>query len=58
MTVISGQEAALARIGPLINSLTDTAERVKPPSATFAPVQEVPDGLFDQFIAALIPAGG
>jgi hypothetical protein len=42
----------------LINSLTDSTERIKPPLATLTLVKELPDSLFNQRIAALIPAAG
>jgi len=40
----------------LINSLTDSTERIEAPLATLTLFQEVPDSLFDQFIATPIPA--
>jgi hypothetical protein len=40
----------------LINSLTDSAERIEPLLPTLALVEEVPNRLFDQFIAAPIVA--
>jgi hypothetical protein len=41
-----------------INRLTDSPESIEPPLATLTLVKEVPDRLFDQFIAALVPAAG
>jgi hypothetical protein len=40
----------------LINSLADSAERIEPLLPTLALVEEVPNRLFDQFIAAPIAA--
>jgi hypothetical protein len=42
----------------LINRLTDSAESIKPLLATLALVEEAPDRLFDQFIAAPVVAPG
>jgi hypothetical protein len=41
-----------------INRLTDSLERFEATLATLALVKKVPDSLFDQFLAALIPAAG
>jgi hypothetical protein len=40
----------------LINCLADSAERSEPLLATLTLVEEVPDRLFDQFVAAPIVA--
>jgi hypothetical protein len=42
----------------LINSLTDSTERIKPPLATLTLVKEVPDSPFNQLVMAAIPAAG
>jgi len=40
----------------LINRLADSAERIEPLLSTLALIEEVPNRLFDQFIAAPIVA--
>ena len=52
-----GSQHSLIQAG-LINGLTDSPERIEPPLATLPLLKEVPDSLFDQFIAALIQAAG
>jgi hypothetical protein len=42
----------------LINLLTDSTESIEPPLATLALVEEAPNRLFDQFIAAPVVAAG
>jgi hypothetical protein len=42
----------------LINRLTDPAESIEPLLATLALVEEPPNSLFDQFIAAPVVAAG
>jgi len=42
----------------LINRLTDSAESIEPLLATLALVEEAPNRLFDQFIAAPVVAAG
>jgi len=52
-----GKKHSLVQAG-LINRLADSTERIEPLLATLTLVKEVPDSLFDQFIAALISAAG
>jgi hypothetical protein len=40
----------------LIDRVADSRERIQPPLATLAFVEEVPDGFFDQLIGALVAA--
>jgi hypothetical protein len=42
----------------LINRLTDSAESIEPLLTTLALIEEAPDRLFDQFIAAPVVAAG
>jgi hypothetical protein len=39
-----------------VNRTADSAERIEPPLSTLTLVEEVPDGLFDQFTGALVVA--
>jgi hypothetical protein len=55
--LLAGKQHSLVHAG-LIHGLTDSAESIQAPLATLALVQEVPDSLFDQFIAAVIPSAG
>jgi hypothetical protein len=50
-----GDQHSLIQAG-LIDRLTDSAEGIEPPLATLTLVEEVPDGLFDQFIGTSIEA--
>jgi hypothetical protein len=40
----------------LIHSLADPAERVQSPLTALTLIKEMPDGLFDEFVATLIPS--
>jgi hypothetical protein len=52
-----GNNHPLIQASP-INGLTDSLERFEATLATLPLVKKVPDSLFDQFLAALIPAAG
>jgi hypothetical protein len=54
---LAGKQHSLVQAG-LIHGLADSAERIQPPLATLALVQEMPDSLFDQLVAALVPPAG
>jgi hypothetical protein len=53
---LAGEHHSLGQAG-LINSLTDSAERIEPPLATLTPAKEVSDRLFDEFIGTLVTDG-
>jgi hypothetical protein len=42
----------------IIDGLNDPTERIEPPLAPLTLIEEVPDSLFDQFVATLIPSPG
>ena len=52
---LAGNQHSLVQ-ARLINRITDSAESFEPPLATLTLVEEVPDRLFDRFVAALIAA--
>jgi len=55
--LLAGKQHSLVQAG-LIHGMTDSTQRIEPLLATLTLIKEVPDSLLDQFIAALIPAGG
>jgi hypothetical protein len=52
-----GNQHSFVQAG-FIDGLTDSTERIEPPLATLTLIEEVPDSLFDQFVATLIPTAG
>jgi hypothetical protein len=54
---LAGDQHSLIQTG-FIDGLTDSTERIQPPLATLTLIEEVPDSLFDQLVAALVPPAG
>jgi hypothetical protein len=52
---LAGNQHALIQ-ARFVNRTADSAERIEPPLSTLTLVEEVPDGLFDQFTGALVVA--
>jgi len=52
---LAGNQHSLIQAG-LIDSLADPPQGIEPPLPTITLVEEVPDGLFDQFAGGLITA--
>jgi hypothetical protein len=55
--LLAGYQHSLVQ-ARLINRLTDSAESIEPLLATLSLVEEAPNRLFDQFIAAAVMAAG
>jgi hypothetical protein len=54
---LTGDQHSLIQTG-FIDGLTDSRERIQPPLAALTLIEEVPDSLFDQLVAALLPPAG